>query len=191
MGWQRLFKPRWSSIPIAGRCSCSGASAANTRHSTYSLRHATIAYRWHPFSGQTLQVSPHRRGKDLTCIYTAERPGLSRELPNWMFDQAYCVGMTLGTPQISLEGLAELAAVLTLLGETQSPATRSRLSKVKEGIRAKKSIPQSGAICPRTGPPDAATPSDPREPGRTAGRAGRSPAGGRGRRGGDDKGGRS
>ena len=81
-----------------------------------------------------------------------------------MFDQAYCVGMTLGTPQISLEGLAELAAVLTLLGETQSPATRSRLSKVKEGIRAKKSISQSGAICPRTEAPDAATSSDHRDP---------------------------
>ena len=27
----------------------------------------------------------------------------SRELPNWMFDQAYCAGMTLGAPQISLE----------------------------------------------------------------------------------------
>jgi hypothetical protein len=95
------------------------------------LRQSTIAYRWHPLSGQTLQVSPHRRGKDLTCIYTAECPGLSRELPNWMFDQAYCAGMTLGTPQVSLEGLNELAAVLALLGETQGPSTRSQLPKTE------------------------------------------------------------
>lgn len=87
-------------------------AAPSTRHSAYSLRHSTIAYRWHPLSGQTLQVSPHRRGKDLTCIYTAERPGLSRELPNWMFDQAYCAGMTLGAPQISLEGLTDLAHLI-------------------------------------------------------------------------------
>jgi hypothetical protein len=48
--------------------------------------------------------------------------------------------MTLGAPQISLEGLSELAAVLALLGETQGAGTRSQLSK-KEGARAKKSIP--------------------------------------------------
>src|SRR4051794_11496952 len=103
---------------MAARCSCSVGGAASTRHSTYSLRHATIAYRWHPLSGRTLQVSPHRRGKDLTCIYTTERPGFSRELPNWMFDLAYCAGMTLGAPQISVQGLIELAAVLALFGET-------------------------------------------------------------------------
>jgi hypothetical protein len=122
-----------------GICSCFVVSEPNTRHSTYSLRHSTIAYRWHPLSGRTLQVSPHRRGKELTCIYTTERPGFSRELPNWMFDQAYCAGMTLGAPQISLEGPTELAAVLALLGENQSPATRSPLSTAKEGTRAKKS----------------------------------------------------
>jgi hypothetical protein len=92
--------------------------------------------------GQTLQVSPHRRGKDLKCIYAVERPGLSRELPNWMFDQSYCAGMTLGAPQISLEGLTELAVVLALLGENQRSAARSSLSKM-DGTRAKKSIPQS------------------------------------------------
>ena len=47
-------------------------------NSAYSLRRSTIAYRWDPLSGQTLQVSPHRHGKDLTCIYTAERPELCR-----------------------------------------------------------------------------------------------------------------
>ncbi|HKD74135.1 MAG TPA: hypothetical protein VKB76_01520 [Ktedonobacterales bacterium] len=84
-----------------------------------------------------------------------------------MFDQAYCAGMTLGTPQISLEGLTELAAVLALLGETHGRRTRSQLSK-KEGARAKKSIPQSGAICSRTGAADTAA-SDHRQPGRLLG----------------------
>ena len=51
-----------------------------------------------------------------------------------MFDQAYCAGMTVGEPQISLEGLSELAAVLGLLGENQSSATRSQLPK-KERTR--------------------------------------------------------
>jgi len=177
-------------IRSPGICSCSAASEPSTRHSTYSLRHATIAYRWHPLSGRTLQVSPHRRGKELTCIYTNERPGFSRELPSWMFDQAYCAGMTLGAPQISLEGLTELATVLALLGENQSPATRSRLSKPKEGTRATKSISRSGAICSRTGAPDGVAPSVHRQPGRIAGRVSRSPAGRPRRRGDANKGGR-
>ena len=163
----------------------------NTRHSTYSLRYATIAYRWHPLSGRTLQVSPHRRGKELTCIYTTERPDFSRELPNWMFDQAYCAGMTLGVPQISLKGLTELAAVLASLGENQSPAlTVPTFERKKEGTRAKEPISQSGAICSRTGTPDAAAPSDHRQTGRIAGSISRSPAEGSRRRGDDDEGGR-
>jgi hypothetical protein len=43
---------------------------------------ARIAYRRHPLSDRTLQVSRNRRGKDLTCFYTDERPDLARELPN-------------------------------------------------------------------------------------------------------------
>lgn len=43
-----------------------------------------------------MQVSPFRRGKALTCIYTEERSDLFRERPNWMFDAGYCAGMTLG-----------------------------------------------------------------------------------------------
>jgi hypothetical protein len=89
------------------------------------LQHATITYRWHPLFGRTLQVSPHRRGKELKCIYTDERPGLSRELPNWMFDEAYCAGMALGPPLISIAGLNELAAILC--GFRADPATRSDL----------------------------------------------------------------
>ncbi len=35
-------------------------------------------------------------------IYTDKRPDLSHELPNWMFDESYCSGMTLGiTPMRS------------------------------------------------------------------------------------------
>jgi hypothetical protein len=37
--------------------------------------------------------------KALSFVYTQERPDLSRELPDWMLDQTYCVGMSLGSPQ--------------------------------------------------------------------------------------------
>ncbi|WP_247452961.1 recombinase family protein [Bradyrhizobium sp. CW11] len=48
-----------------------------------------------PLFRRTLQVSPVRRGMDLICIYTDERPDLCRELPNRMFDEGYGAGMTL------------------------------------------------------------------------------------------------
>src|SRR5271170_2427210 len=86
-------------IPMPAIFTSSVAVVANKRHSAYSLRYATIAYRWHPLFGRTLQVSPFRRGKDLKCIYTDERPDLCRELPNWMFDEGYCAGMALGAPE--------------------------------------------------------------------------------------------
>jgi hypothetical protein len=96
----------------------SGVVAANKRYSAYSFRRATIAYRWHPLFGRTLQVSYNRRGnKDLTCIYTEERPELARELPNWMFDERYCADMTLGPPQVSIEALNALAATLSTGGK--------------------------------------------------------------------------
>ena len=92
-------------------------ATANDRHSAYNVRTARIAYPWHPLFGKTLQVSPHRRGKDLQCIYTEERPDLSRELPTWMFDESYCAGMTLGEARISIEGLNKFAAALEAFSE--------------------------------------------------------------------------
>jgi hypothetical protein len=122
----------------AATSTCSVARAANTRHSAYSLRSATIAYPWHPLFGRTLQVAPFRRGKDLKCIYTEERRGFSREAPNWMFDEGYCAGMALGPPQVSIDGLNELAVVLKLLGTNQVPGARSRPSRKREKGRAEK-----------------------------------------------------
>lgn len=73
----------------------------------------------------TLQVSPFRRDKDLTCIYTDKRPDFCRELPNWMFDEGYCAGMTLGLPEISIEGFDEFAAVLASLGTNRKRGAQS------------------------------------------------------------------
>ena len=131
-----------SAIRMRAICTCSGAAAANHRHSAYGFRFATIAYRWHPLFGRTLQVSPFRRGKELTCIYTNERPDLCRELPNWMFDESYCAGMTLGPPEISIEGLNELAGVLALLGANRKRGAQSRPSKKKERDGAEKPTPR-------------------------------------------------
>src|SRR6516225_5494211 len=110
----------------------SAAGETSQRHSAYSSRFATIAYRWHPLFGRTLQVSPFRRGKALTCIYTHEWPDVCRELPNWMFDESYCAGMALGPPEVSIEGLNELAGVLAALGTNRKRSAQSRPSNKKE-----------------------------------------------------------
>ena len=110
----------------------------NKRHSAYGLRSATVAYPWHPLFGRTLQVAPFRRGKDLKCIYTEERRGFSREVPNWMFEESYCAGMALGPPQVSIDGLNELAVALKLLGTNQASGARSLPSMKREKGRAEK-----------------------------------------------------
>jgi hypothetical protein len=175
-------------IRTMATCSSSAVDAANYRHSAYGLRFATVAYRWHPLFGRTLQVSPFRRGKDLTFIYTDERPDLGRELPNWMFDVGYCAGMTLGQPEISIEGLSELAAVLASLGANRKRGAQSRPPRKKERDSAEKPISQSRAARPRAGTSSSSSPSETKHKGvgRGSGRPSAEGAGGRsepGRRG--------
>ena len=135
----------------AARCSPFGAVAANYRHSAYGFRAARIAYPWHPLFGRTVQVSPFRRGKDLTCIYTDERPDLSRELPNWMFDEGYCAGMMLGLPEISVEGLEELAALLASFRANRGQGAQSDPSRKKEKGSAEQATSRSSPARSRAG----------------------------------------
>jgi hypothetical protein len=132
-----------------------------------------------------------RRGKALTCIYTQERPDLCRELPNWMFDKSYCVGMTLGPPEIGIEALNELAAVLAALGAPRKRGAHSRPSNEKEKDGAEEPSSKSRAARPRagaSGPPGA---GGAKHAG-TARSPGRSPAGspGHGTNAVDEQGGR-
>ena len=53
-----------------------------------------------------------------------------------MFDESYCAGMALGPPEVSIEGLNELAGVLTALGTNRKRSAQSRPSNKKEkGVR--------------------------------------------------------
>lgn len=159
-------------------CTSSGVAKANKRHSAYSFRQATIAYRWHPLFGRTLQVSYNRRGKDLVCIYTDERPDLARELPNWMFDENYCAGMSLGAPQVSIEALNALVSALAVGSKSAKQGSRSRPSQAKEAFRAKDK--ENGSTAARAGSRIAASDgvSDATEHQGTDRGAGRPPAGG-------------
>ncbi|MGH0348277.1 IS66 family insertion sequence element accessory protein TnpB [Sinorhizobium meliloti] len=139
--------------PMSGAAICSsfGGAAANYQHSAYGFRFATIAYPWHPLFGRKVQVSPYRRGKSLMSIYTDERPDLSRELPNWMFDERYCGEMRLGPPEISIAGLNELAAALASFGATRARGARSRPSRKKEKGDAKQATSKSRPARPTVG----------------------------------------
>ncbi len=108
----------------------------------------STAYPWHLLTGRTFQVFPYRRGKGLRCVYTDERPDLCRELPNWMFDASYCVGMKLGSPEVSIEGLNQLAAVLAELGKPCDQDPRCRSSKKEKG-HAPEPVSESNAACSR------------------------------------------
>src|ERR1019366_1371349 len=181
MAWLCRSRKRCGAIPMQAISLSSEAPVANHRHSAYRFRFATIAYRWHPLFGRRLQVSPFRRGKELTCIYTNERPDLCRELPNWMFDERYCAGMTLGEPEINIEGLIELASVLASFGANQKRSSQSGPSIKKEVDRAKNPAPQSSAARSRAGTSnsDNTCGGKHKGPGRDPGR---SSAGGSGRR---------
>jgi len=107
----------------------SAPSAATYQHSTYALRRDTISYPWHPLFGMELQVAPFRRGKQLKQLITDQLPGYSREAPLWMFDAEYCGGMTLGSPEASIDGLTELAKLLTALRKNRKHRASSPPSK--------------------------------------------------------------
>jgi hypothetical protein len=95
--------------------------------------------------------------KILTCIYTHERPDLSRELPNWMFDEGYCAGMTLGSPEISIEGLNEFAAVLASHGTNRKRGAQSSPSKQKEKGCAEETSSQSSSARSRAAKPQSSS----------------------------------
>ncbi|WP_223844052.1 MULTISPECIES: hypothetical protein [Rhizobium] len=158
------------------RFTSSGPNGPNDRHSAYVSRFSTIAYPWHPLFGKKVQVSPFRRGKSLTCIYTNERPDLCRELPNWMFDQSYCSTMALGLPEISIAGLNELAAALASFGATRKGGARSRPSKKKEKGDAKQATSKSRSARPGAGAPKSSGAGQERQG--VGGGVGRSSAGG-------------
>ena len=145
-GWPHWSKNSFASIPTPGRCSFLGQSAPTYRHSTYALRHDTIAYRWHPLFGMELQVAPFRRGKQLKQLITDQLPGYSREAPLWMFDAEYCGGMTLGSPEASIDSLTELAKLLAALRTTRKHRASSPPSESKEKQRAIKPIPEQISV---------------------------------------------
>jgi hypothetical protein len=71
-----------------------------------------------------------------------------------MFDEGYCAGMALGAPQISIEGLNELATVLTLLGETPINCPEFQPPELEENGGAKENKSKINPACSCSGSPE-------------------------------------
>jgi hypothetical protein len=71
-----------------------------------------------------------------------------------MFDEASCVGMELGTPEISIEGLNELAAVLALLGSTPINCPDFHPPKTEENGSAEEIKSKINPACSCSGSPE-------------------------------------
>ena len=108
--WCRRYSSR---TRMAGICLCSAASAQSKRHSAYRSQFVVIEYRWHPLYGKRLRISRRSARAQSTTIDVEVRPGLSRELPAWKCEASACSAMSLGPPQVSINALIQLRAVLT------------------------------------------------------------------------------
>ncbi len=71
-----------------------------------------VEYRWHPLYGKRLPLYRRagRNGVELVNVQAAR--GSPRELPFWMVDAAICIGMELGSPQVSVAALNQLRALV-------------------------------------------------------------------------------
>ncbi len=153
MGWWPFAVKSSPPIRWPALCSSSPIGGGTKRHSTYRFGTVIIAYPWHPMHGRQLAVV-RRRGRRGTEVIDVEvRPGVSRELPAWMADEAACAAMSLGPAQVSAAALNELRAVLSQCS-TESPLLESSDEKRKEksdetitkdGERAVHSIPSPSA----------------------------------------------
>ncbi|MGA3402117.1 MAG: recombinase family protein [Acetobacteraceae bacterium] len=72
-----------------------------------------VAYRWHPLHGERLRLYQRTRRDGREILYLEVRAGVSREVPAWMCDAAACAAISVGPPEIGIDALNELRAVLT------------------------------------------------------------------------------
>jgi hypothetical protein len=95
-----------------GRSSCSARSGQTPRHSAYRSQFVVVAYPWHPLCGQRVRLYGRHGRAGRQILYIEVRPGLSREIPEWMCDGAAYTTITSGRDQIAIDSLIELRALL-------------------------------------------------------------------------------
>jgi len=180
MGWRRFAASDLTPTRLPARCSSSRTVVGTKRHSTYRFGTVVIAYPWHPLHGRQLPVV-RRRGRRGTEVIDVEvRPGVSRELPAWMSDEAACAVMSLGPAQVSVAALNELRTVLT---QRSTPSSLLESSDGKRKEESDETITKEGKRAVHSCPSPRSTTTSRRSKKRgTAKSAGGSVAGGTRRR---------
>src|SRR5207245_2312742 len=104
-----------------------GLAGANSiqPHTTQFSRSVVIHYPWHPLFGEKLQVRRSHRLPDGARVYFCLLPnGTLGAIPAWMGDRERCIRCPLVlAPEVSLEALRELGAVLAELSHLASRTT--------------------------------------------------------------------
>jgi hypothetical protein len=133
MNRPRSSRLAYSDMPIPS-CQRILIRSHTSRHSAYRSEVVVVAYPWHPLHGQRVRVYRQQGRSGREILYIEVRPGLSREIPAWMCDNASCAAITSGTAQIAVAGLIELRAVL---GRRSAglPADRSSTSSTARAPR--------------------------------------------------------
>jgi hypothetical protein len=93
-----------------------------------------VRYRWHAYFDRDLSVvyRETRRGE---IVYVCVMPdGTGCVVPEWMFDSAACAHPELGEPQVSVDALLDLRALLMAIGSDSASAP----VLTKEDRRARK-----------------------------------------------------
>ena len=165
----------WGKLPRAAPSLSSATGGGTKRHSAYRFGSAVIAYPWHPLHGQKLSVVRRRGTRGTEVIDVEVQPGVSRELPAWMTDEAACAGMSLGPAQVSVAALNELR---TVLSQHSTPSSRLESSDGERNKKSDETITQGGQRPVHAGPAPRAKPTSGRsQKGGTAESAGGSDAG--------------
>src|SRR5215469_10722556 len=117
--------------PASATTSCPAPNTA--RHSAYRSQFVVVGYPWHPLCGQRVRLYGRQGRVGRQILYIEVRPGLSREIPEWMCDAAACAAITSGNAQVAIDGLIELRAGLDSRTAELASGRSSTSCTAKEG----------------------------------------------------------
>jgi hypothetical protein len=81
-------------------------------HSAHIRQDVVVQYRWHPLYGQSVRRIQSERRASGELVHVELTPGAVTILPAWKLDPAYCAGLKVGAPQVSLAALCSLRELL-------------------------------------------------------------------------------
>jgi hypothetical protein len=95
----------------------------NQPHNAHHFRMVTVQYRWHPHFNLTLAVR-RETGQNREQLLCELPDGTLSLIPKWMTEAEACVGLSVGSPHVSVAALCRLQELLEALtrGRCGSPA---------------------------------------------------------------------